>query len=142
MAPTAAVLLRACTSVSTEDSMTKTRRLRRAGCSARIATRGSWPCCSAGSWFCSTDFTLVSRARLGNIGSSHFPIHVILHHESGAEAMHQEPEADPSERELAKEKIDKVNADENALRAPKYVCGPACVVARPNTCAEIPITWS
>ncbi len=65
--------------------------------------------------FCSRDFTLVSLARLGYIGSDHFPIHVLLQHTPGAEAEHEQLEADDSERALADEKIDKVDADEKAL---------------------------
>ncbi len=66
--------------------------------------------------FCSSDFTLVSLARLGNIGSDHFPIHAVLQHTPGVESIHEEPEADSADHELAQEKIDKVSADESALQ--------------------------
>lgn len=66
--------------------------------------------------FCSSDFTLVSLARLGDIGSDHFPIHAVLQHSPGVESVHEEPEADSADHELAQKKIDKVAADEGALQ--------------------------
>ncbi len=70
--------------------------------------------------FCSGDFSVVSVARLGHIGSDHFPIHVLLHHEPRAEIDHTELEADPDDQELAEQKIAKVDADDEALsRDPK-----------------------
>ena len=66
--------------------------------------------------FCSSDFTLTSLKRLGNIGSDHFPIHVVLQHTPLARSAHKEPEADTENHELAQEKIDKVSADEGALQ--------------------------
>ena len=65
--------------------------------------------------FCSGDFTVVSIERLGDIGSDHFPIHAVLHHEPVAEAAHEEPEADREERERAARKIDDVDADGEAV---------------------------
>lgn len=66
--------------------------------------------------FCSADFALVSMARLPNIGSDHFPIHAVLQHTPAAEAMHDEPAATRDEEDWADEKIDKVDADKEALQ--------------------------
>ncbi len=65
--------------------------------------------------FCSQDFTLVSLARLGDIGSDHFPIHAVLQHNPAAQAAHEDLKADEEERELAQRKIEKVDADEDAI---------------------------
>ncbi|WP_051675923.1 endonuclease/exonuclease/phosphatase family protein [Polaromonas glacialis] len=65
--------------------------------------------------FCSPDFTLVTMARLPNIGSDHFPIEAVLQRDPHAVALHDEPQADAEEREIADEKIDKVDADRQAL---------------------------
>lgn len=66
--------------------------------------------------FCSSDFTVVSLARMPRIGSDHFPIHVVLQHTPRAKRLHPEPEASQSDAEFAQQKIDKVAADETALR--------------------------
>ncbi|NNF16988.1 MAG: endonuclease [Gammaproteobacteria bacterium] len=66
--------------------------------------------------FCSNNFTLVSLDRLGDIGSDHFPILAVLQHRPGVQGVHKEPDADAANQKLAREKIDKVPADEDALR--------------------------
>jgi len=66
--------------------------------------------------FCSSDFTLVSLTRLPDIGSDHFPIHVVLQHSPSEKHMQDEPEADAADRELAQQKIEKVSADGRALQ--------------------------
>lgn len=65
--------------------------------------------------FCSPDFTLVSMARLPNIGSDHFPIEAILHLDPSAIQQHERLRPDEEDREVAEEKIDKVDADREAL---------------------------
>lgn len=65
--------------------------------------------------FSSTDFTLVSMARLPSIGSDHFPIHAVLQHTPAVDAIHEEPEATGDEENWADEKIDKVDNNEEAL---------------------------
>ena len=65
--------------------------------------------------FCSADFTVLSIARLGDIGSDHFPIHAVLHHQPGTEADHVALEAESEDHELAEQKIEKVDADDEAL---------------------------
>lgn len=66
--------------------------------------------------FCSADFTLISMARLSDIGSDHFPIHVVLQYTPIAKAEHEPLEAVASEREWAEEKIEKVDTNEEALQ--------------------------
>ena len=66
--------------------------------------------------FCSSDFTLTSIERLDDIGSDHFPIHVVLQHTPEAINIHEKPEADMEDHNLAQKKIDKVSADEDALK--------------------------
>ena len=58
--------------------------------------------------FCSTDFKLLSLKRLENFNSDHFPILISLQYEKQADLEQEEPEADPEEKELAEEKINKV----------------------------------
>lgn len=65
--------------------------------------------------FCSGDFSVRSISRLGPIGSDHFPIHVVLHHEPRVATGHSAPEADPEDYQLAEQKIAKVDADDAAL---------------------------
>ena len=60
--------------------------------------------------FCSSDFTLVSLARLPDVGADHFPIHVVLCHRPGATAWHEEPTADGDDHAEAEAKI--ATADE------------------------------
>ena len=57
--------------------------------------------------FCSGDFTLTSLARLGHIGSDHFPLQAVLRHTPAAAARHDVPEADAEEIDHAEEKIAK-----------------------------------
>ena len=66
--------------------------------------------------FCSADFTVVSLARLPDIGSDHFPIEAVLCLAPRAVAGHATPDADAEEREIADRKIDKVDGDREALR--------------------------
>ena len=66
--------------------------------------------------FCSGDFTLVSFDRLGHVGSDHFPIQVVLQHTPRAQKVHPELVASVTETAEAQGKIDKVGADETALR--------------------------
>lgn len=66
--------------------------------------------------FCSGDFTLTAIDRLDDIGSDHFPIHVVLQHTSKAKDMHELPEADTEDQNLTQEKISKVSADEDVLQ--------------------------
>lgn len=61
--------------------------------------------------FCSPDFTVASLARLGDIGSDHFPIHAVLCHTPAARDRHDVPRADAADEALAEEKIVKVNGD-------------------------------
>ncbi len=56
--------------------------------------------------FCSRDFTVVSLKRLGNIGSDHFPIHVVLSHEPAMESEHEFLKHEPSDHAVANEKIE------------------------------------
>ena len=57
--------------------------------------------------FHTRDFTLIRLARLGNIGSDHFPIFIKLNYEPRAEVLQDEPEeADEEEKEWAEEKIE------------------------------------
>jgi endonuclease/exonuclease/phosphatase (EEP) superfamily protein YafD len=65
--------------------------------------------------FCSPDFTLVSMARLPDIGSDHFPIEAVLHLDPSAVQVHEELRPDAEDREVAEEKIEKVDADREAL---------------------------
>lgn len=57
--------------------------------------------------FCSTDFKLVSLARLENFSSDHFPIMIQLQYEPSAHIQQEEPQADQEDMELAREKINK-----------------------------------
>lgn len=66
--------------------------------------------------FCSADFTVVSLARLTDIGSDHFPIEAVLCLSPSAASAHEEPQADTETREAAAHKIDKVDGDRQALR--------------------------
>jgi endonuclease/exonuclease/phosphatase (EEP) superfamily protein YafD len=66
--------------------------------------------------FCSPDFTVVSLARLPDIGSDHFPIEVVLRLEPDAPDAHQRPRAGAEAHRVAEEKIDEVDADREALR--------------------------
>ncbi len=75
--------------------------------------------------FCSTDFTLVSIARPPYFGSDHFPMHAVFCHTPTVGAAQEQPDADREDRKWADEKIDKVNTDEEGIRA---VSGP-----RPST---------
>jgi endonuclease/exonuclease/phosphatase (EEP) superfamily protein YafD len=59
--------------------------------------------------FHSNDFTVKLIKRLGNIGSDHFPMFIILHLEARAKQVQEEPDADHEEEEWAEEKIDKAN---------------------------------
>lgn len=65
--------------------------------------------------FCSSDFTLVALRRLASFGSDHFPILAVLQHTPGADVVHDGPAAEAADRERAREKIDKVDADQEAL---------------------------
>ncbi len=67
--------------------------------------------------FCSGDFELVSLSRLGYFGSDHFPIHAVLSHAPSAETEHERPVASEEQRKRAEEKIEKADADEDALRS-------------------------
>lgn len=66
--------------------------------------------------FCSSHFTLVKLARLGKIGSDHFPILAELQYSPEKKSEQQEPEADLADEARAEEKIDKVPADKEALK--------------------------
>jgi endonuclease/exonuclease/phosphatase (EEP) superfamily protein YafD len=55
--------------------------------------------------FHSSDFKLVKIKRLGYIGSDHFPIYVQLQLDPLAKQTQEEPEADASEEEMARGKI-------------------------------------
>ncbi len=66
--------------------------------------------------FCSPDFTVVSLARLSDIGSDHFPIEAVLQLTPQAESWHEAPQADADERAIARKKIDKVDGDQDALQ--------------------------
>ncbi|MCE6987951.1 endonuclease/exonuclease/phosphatase family protein [Dyadobacter sp. CY323] len=57
--------------------------------------------------FCSTDFKLVSLARLENFSSDHFPILITLQYEKLASAEQEAPEPEIEDIELAEEKINK-----------------------------------
>ncbi|MGH6948468.1 MAG: endonuclease/exonuclease/phosphatase family protein [Kiloniellales bacterium] len=62
--------------------------------------------------FASGDFTLMTLRRLPYFGSDHFPILVRFRHDPNARDLHEEPEADAADEELAEEKIEKVDAEE------------------------------
>lgn len=64
--------------------------------------------------FCSSDFDLVSLARLGPIGSDHFPIYAVLSH--SREALNETPMPEPGDYAEAQEKIDKVVSDDTVLK--------------------------
>lgn len=66
--------------------------------------------------FCSPDFTVVSLARLPDIGSDHFPIEAVLQLTPQAASWHDAPQADADERAIARKKIDKVDGDQDALQ--------------------------
>lgn len=66
--------------------------------------------------FCSSDFTLVSLARLDDIGSDHFPIRAELQYSPSAARMHNEPQADAIDHQDAQQKIDKAPTNEAALK--------------------------
>lgn len=59
--------------------------------------------------FHSNDFTVKLIKRLRDIGSDHFPMFIILHLETRAKQVQEEPEADQEEKEWAEEKMDKAN---------------------------------
>ncbi|WP_418317092.1 endonuclease/exonuclease/phosphatase family protein [Piscinibacter sakaiensis] len=65
--------------------------------------------------FCSPDFKLVEIARLPDIGSDHFPIAAVLHLDPAAVREHEKLKPDAEDREVAEEKIEKVDADREAL---------------------------
>ncbi|OIQ41017.1 MAG: hypothetical protein BM558_11340 [Roseobacter sp. MedPE-SW] len=67
--------------------------------------------------FCTSDFTLVSFERLGNIGSDHFPIQVCLQHTPRAQTLHRDPIANEKDLNLAQVKIETAGADEQALES-------------------------
>lgn len=62
--------------------------------------------------FVSADFTLVRVARLGRVGSDHFPLLVELAHTPRADAIHEPPRADERECALAEERIRDVDAED------------------------------
>lgn len=57
--------------------------------------------------FCSTDFKLITLARLENFNSDHFPILICLQYEASASQQQEEPKADLEDIALAEEKIKK-----------------------------------
>jgi endonuclease/exonuclease/phosphatase (EEP) superfamily protein YafD len=57
--------------------------------------------------FISPEFTVASLARLGYFGSDHFPMYARLCYNPPAAAVQQAPEADPADREIAEDKIEK-----------------------------------
>lgn len=60
--------------------------------------------------FHSKDFMVKSIRRLRNIGSDHFPMHIVLHLEPRAKQVQEGPdEADQEEKERADEKIEKAD---------------------------------
>ncbi len=65
--------------------------------------------------FCSADFSLVSMSRLRDIGSDHFPIEAVLYLDPGAVSRNERLSADREDREVAERKIEKVDADREAL---------------------------
>lgn len=66
--------------------------------------------------FCSPDFRLVSMSRLPDIGSDHFPIEAVLHLAPEAVAQQHTPQPDAQDRAAAEAKIEKVDADRQALQ--------------------------
>jgi len=51
-------------------------------------------------------FTLVQLRLLRSIGSDHFPVFIKLHHQPGADALQEEPEAERGDAEQAQEQIE------------------------------------
>jgi hypothetical protein len=54
---------------------------------------------------------LIDFRRLPYFGSDHFPVFVSLSYEPDAKSQHEELQADESQREEAREKIDKAMQD-------------------------------
>lgn len=62
-------------------------------------------------FFHSRHFRIADFRRLGYFGSDHFPVYIALSYEPDAEVEQEEPRADASEQEEARETIEKAVAD-------------------------------
>ncbi len=71
--------------------------------------------------FHSTDFSLVDMKLLNSIGSDHFPVYTVLHHDPKMKAIHRAPIASQEDELLA---LAKINAGIAQARAemPHYQC--------------------